>query len=65
VIYLDTHITLKVLGRDVYLDSAGWFNDYHYELRLWNGSIYSQFMNEGLGCDQTEIYEGYRISGEP
>lgn len=65
VIYGDTDTTLNVLGRDVYLDSTGWFSDYHYGLRLWNDSLYSHFMNGGLGCGQNEIYEGYRISSEP
>jgi len=62
VIYGKTDSTLNVLGRDVYLDSAGNYYAYHYGLRLWNDSIYSYFMNGGLGCGQDEIYNGYKIS---
>lgn len=65
ITYGDTDTTLKVLGRDVWLDSAGRYDDYHYGLRLWNDSISSHFMNGGLGCGQHEIYEGYRISSKP
>ena len=65
VTYGDTDTTLHVLGREVWLDSTGRYYDYHYVLRLWNDSIYSYFMNGGLGCGQNEIYEGYRISNKP
>ncbi len=54
-----------VLGREVCLDSTGWFNAYHYGLHLWNDSIWSYFMNGGLGCGRYEIYYGYRISEKP
>jgi len=57
-----TDSTLLVLGREVYIDSTGRFGAYHYSLRLWNDSIYSYFMNGGLGCGQYEVYRGYRIS---
>ena len=60
-----TDSTLNVLGRDVHLDSAGWYFSYHYGLHLWNDSVYSNYMNGGLGCGQYEVYEGYRISHEP
>jgi len=60
--YGKTDSTLMVLGREVYLDSVGCFSTYHYGLRLWNDSIYSFFMNGGLGCGQYEVYEGYKIS---
>jgi hypothetical protein len=56
-----TDSTLNVLGRDVFLDSTGRYNAYHYGLRLWNDSIYSFFMNGGLGAGQYETYEGIRM----
>ncbi|MBA7544930.1 hypothetical protein ES705_37291 [subsurface metagenome] len=65
VIYGETDSTLIVLGRVVWLDSSGYFSDYHYGLRLWNDSIWSYYMNGGLGCGQIEIYEGYKISDIP
>ena len=60
-----TDSTLSVLGRDVFLDANGNYYAYHYGLRLWNDSIYSNYMNGGLGCGQHEIYEGVRISATP
>ena len=60
--YGESDTTLFVLGREVWLDSTGSFYDYHYGLRLWNDSIWSTFMNGGLGCGQYETYEGVRIS---
>jgi hypothetical protein len=60
-----TDSTLSVLGRDVYLDSEGFCNQYHYWLRLWNDSISSTFMNGGLGCGKYEKYEGYKITDKP
>jgi hypothetical protein len=63
--YGGTNSTLLVLGREVLLDLSGCFTDYHYYLRLWNDSIYSSFMNGGLGGGQYEIYEGYKISDTP
>ena len=60
-----TDSTLSVLGREVSLDSAGYYSAYHYGLRLWNDSISSMFMNGGLGCGQYEVYTGYRISDHP
>ena len=65
VTYGNTDSTLIVLGREVYLDSAGYYTAYHYGLRLWNDSILSYFMNGGLACGQNEIHEGYRISNKP
>lgn len=65
VSYGASDTTLNVLGRDVWLDSTGRYYDYHYGLRLWNDSIYSYFMNGGLGCGQYEVYEGFRISNIP
>jgi hypothetical protein len=57
-----TDSTLIVLGREVQLDSNGFYFAYHYGLHLWNDSISSSFMNGGLGCGRYEIYNGYRIS---
>lgn len=65
VSYGATDSTLNVLGRDVYLSSEGYFNDYHYGLRLWNDSISSYYMNGGIGCGQNETYIGYKISSQP
>ncbi len=62
VSYGRTVSTLLVLGRDVYLDSAGYYSSYHYYLRLWDDSIASSFMNGGLGGGQYENYLGHRIS---
>lgn len=60
--YGETKQSLSVLGRDVTLDSMGYYHDYHYGLRLWNDSIWSYFMNGGLGCGQRIIYTGAKIS---
>jgi|ADurb_Cas_01_Slu_FD_contig_21_698790_length_560_multi_2_in_0_out_0_1 hypothetical protein len=60
-----TDSTLSVLGRDVYLDSNGFYSAYHYGLRFWDDSISSNFMNGGLGCGRYESYKGYRFSNVP
>ena len=60
-----TDSTISVLGRDVFIDTTGWYSAYHYGLRLWNDSILSTFMNGGLGCGQYESYVGYKISDKP
>lgn len=60
-----TDSTLSVLGRDVYLDSTGFYSAYHYGLKFWDDSISSNFMNGGLGCGQYELYKGGRISNVP
>ncbi len=65
VLYGNTDTTLQVLGREVWLDSSGYFSAYHYGLRLWNDSIFSYFMNGGLGCGENITYEGKRISDKP
>ena len=56
--------TLYVLGREVELDSDGNYLSYHYSLHMSNDSLFSNYMNGGLGCGQTEIYKGIRISDE-
>jgi hypothetical protein len=63
--YGDTDTTLNILGRDVFLDLTGRYNDYHYGLIIWSGSISSYFLNGVLGCGQSENYKGYRISNNP
>jgi len=60
-----TDSTLSVLGRDVFLDSTGFYGAYHYGLRLWDDSISSNFMNGGLGCGQYIWHKGYRFSNIP
>ena len=65
VSYGYTDSTLLVLGRDIYVDSTGRGYDYHYGLRFRNDSIFSYFMNGGLGCGQYENHEGIRISMKP
>jgi hypothetical protein len=60
-----TDTTLSVLGRDVFLDSDGFYSAYHYGLWLRNDSIWSYNMNGGLGCGQYENHEGVRISTDP
>lgn len=63
--YGSTDSSLSVLGRNVTLDSTGFYYAYHYGLQFRNDSIYSNFMNGGLGCGQYEVYNGYRISEKP
>jgi len=53
--------TLLVLGREVKLDSSGYYSAYHYGLRLWNDSILSTYMNGGLGGGVYEKYTGYKL----
>lgn len=60
--YGNSDSTLLVLGREVWLDSAGRYYDYHYGLTMRNDSLWSYYMNGGLGCGQYESYEGVRIS---
>ena len=65
VSYGETDSTLLVLGRDIYVDSTGRGYDYHYGLSFRNDSIFSHYMNGGLGCGQYENYVGPRISHQP
>jgi hypothetical protein len=65
VSYGTTDSTLIVLGREVWLDSNGYYYAYHYGLHIWHDSIDSHYMNGGLGCGCFETYEGYRISDKP
>jgi len=60
-----TDSTLSILGRDVHLDSSGFYFSYHYGLTMRNDSIWSYFMNGGLGCGRYEDYVGVRISEQP
>lgn len=57
--------TLLVLGREVWLDSGGSYSAYHYGLNFRNDSIFSNYMNGGLGCGQYESYVGVKISDTP
>ena len=63
--YGTTDSTLMVLGREVWLDSGGSFYAYHYGLNFRNDSIFSDYMNGGLGCGQYESYVGVKISDTP
>jgi hypothetical protein len=63
--YGTTDSTLILLGREVWLDSNGYYYAYHYGLRIWHDSIHSSYMNGGLGCGCYENYKGYRISNKP
>jgi hypothetical protein len=63
--YGATDSTLEVLGRDLFIDSTGYYYSYHYSLRLWNDSLLSYFMNGGLGCGQYEVFKGTRASTTP
>lgn len=60
-----TDSTLNVLGRDVFLDSTGFYYAYHYGLHLRNDSLFSTYMNGGLGCGQYETYIGAKVSNKP
>jgi len=59
--YGKTDTTLRVLGRDIYLDEHGHYGVYHYSLRLWNDSISSYFMNGGLGGGTRIYHDGVRV----
>ena len=65
VFYGSSDSTMYVFGRNVQLDADGYFNDYHYGLRLWNDSISSYYANGGLGCGQNEVFLGNKISNTP
>lgn len=56
-----TDSTIAVLGRDVYLDSNNEYYAYHYGLQFRNDSIFSTYMNGGLGCGQYEVYTGVKL----
>ena len=59
--YGNTDTTLLLLGREIWLNDEGYFNDYHYGCRLWNDSLSSYYMNGGLGGGQYESYVGFRV----
>jgi hypothetical protein len=63
--YGNSDSTITVLGREVWLDSAGSYSAYHYGLYFRNDSIFSNYMNGGLGCGQYESYVGVKISDTP
>jgi hypothetical protein len=60
-----TDTSISVLGRDVTLDESGEYFAYHYGLIFQNDSIFSTYMNGGLGCGQYESYVGVKISDKP
>lgn len=60
-----TDSSLLVLGREVILDSNHEYYAYHYGLQFRNDSIFSNYMNGGLGGGQYEVYKGVRISKTP
>jgi len=63
--YGNSDTTLIVLNREVWLDKNREFYDYHYGLQFRNDSIFSTFMNGGLGGGNYEYYVGYKISDKP
>lgn len=63
--YGNSDTTIFVLGREVWLDSTGSYYAYHYGLNFRNDSIFSTFMNGGLGCGQYQSYVGVKISDTP
>lgn len=65
VTYGSTDTTLMVLGREVWLDTGGTFYAYHYGLEFRDDSIFSNYMNGGLGCGQYESYKGVKTSNTP
>ena len=56
--------SIYVLNRKVTLNEHGVFTDYHYYLKFWNDSIYSNHMNGGLGGGKYQIYTGVKISSD-
>lgn len=63
--YGNSDTTLLVLGREVWLDSSGSYYAYHYGLNFRNDSIFSNYMNGGLGCGQYISHAGVKISDTP
>ena len=60
-----TDSTYNVLGWDAYLGTTGTYTAYHYGLTFRNDSIFSYFMNGGLGCGQNVSHVGVRTSPIP
>ena len=54
--------SITVLGRTFKIDISGEYYSYHYGLTFRHDSIFSTYMNGGLGCGAYETYIGYRIS---
>jgi len=54
--------TISVLGRTVNIYPDGNYSAYHYSLQFRNDSIFSFFMNGGLGAGTYIRHEGKRIS---
>ena len=64
VTYGESDSSLLLMGREIYLDADGYFYEYHYGCRLWSDSVWSSYMNGGLGCGQYETYLGHKISNK-
>jgi hypothetical protein len=54
--------TISVLGRTLNIYPDGNYSAYHYGLQFRNDSIFSFFMNGGLGAGTYIRHEGLRIS---
>ena len=54
--------TISVLGRTLTIYPDGNYSAYHYGLQFRNDSIFSFFMNGGLGAGTYIRHEGLRIS---
>lgn len=62
VSYGETDTTLNILGRDVYLDSLGWFNTEYFNLKLWDKDISIYIENKtSIWCTTYQEYQGHRI----
>ncbi len=57
--------TISFLGREIWLDSTDSYYAYHYGLYFRNDSIFSSYMNGGLGGGQYENITGVKISDTP
>lgn len=58
----DNDSTINVLGRTIAIGPDGITGDYHYGLHFRNDSIFSFFMNGGLGAGTYIRHDGKRIS---
>ncbi len=65
VYYGNTDTTILFIGREVWLDSTGSYYAYHYGLNFRNDSVFSSYMNGGLGCGAYETYFGVKIADTP
>jgi hypothetical protein len=65
--YGNSDSTVEVIGRDVKLNSKGYYSSSYFAMRIWNDSIYCFTIPfEGEDEDgRCEIYSGHRISKIP